>query len=42
MLSMMSATCAGDTTGSNSGLSLPPLQPGFGKLEDNQWMDNKS
>lgn len=40
MLAMMSATCAGDTTGSNSGLSLPPLQPGFGKLEDNQWMDN--
>lgn len=40
MLSMMSATCAGDTIGSKSGLSLPPLQPDFGKLEANQWMDN--
>lgn len=36
----MSATCVGDTIGSKSGLSLPPLQPDFGKLEDNQWMDN--
>lgn len=36
----MSATRVGDTIGSKSGLSLPPLQPDFGKLEDNQWMDN--